>query len=179
MLRPNDLISKEYVEAQKYLHAQPNGYGGKGRKWAPFVLDLMIEYDCWSVLDYGCGEGSLVRELSANGLGDYRLRDYDPAIPGKDDRPGFADCVVCTDVMEHVEANKFANVILHLSQLTRIVCFVVVSLVETSKTLPDGRQAHVSVHPVEFWREAFRKHFTIVSEPQIKPEKQWIAILTP
>lgn len=179
MYLPNELISRSYVDAQKYLHAQPKGYGQRGRKWAEAVQNILVAYDAWSVLDYGCGTGSLMQALAVRGVNESRMREYDPAILGKDERPVFADCVVCTDVMEHVEPDKVQNVAKHLAQLTRKVCFVVVSLVETAKILPDGRQAHISLHPVEFWQELFGRFFTIEAEPQIKPEKQWVAVLCP
>lgn len=173
-----DLISPPYCQEQRRLHADPRGYGGRGRKWAPQVLELVAECDGASVLDYGCGQGSLAAALSGQ-PGVLRIAEYDPAIAGKAGRPTFADIVVCTDVMEHVEDRCLEAVIEHLSTLTRKLLFLVVSLVPTAKTLSDGRQAHISIHDVSFWRAAFGKRFSIVRELTVKPEKQWVAVLKP
>lgn len=173
-----DLISPAYREEQRRLHAEPRGYGQRGRKWAPQILELVARCDGGSVLDYGCGQGSLAAALAGQ-PGVLRIAEYDPAIMGKDGRPAFADIVVCTDVMEHVEPRYIVTVIDHLASLTRKFLFLVVSLVPTAKTLSDGRQAHISLYDVPFWREAFGRRFAIVEELDIKPEKQWAAVLRP
>lgn len=141
------LISPEYLESQRWLHAQPRGYGGKGDKWADVVRGEAVRMKCDSILDYGCGQGSLERAL--------RLLDivgYDPAIPGKDMPPFPADLVVCTDVLEHVEPEKTDAVVGHIFSLARKGVFLVVSLEETDKKLPDGRNAHINLRPALAWQ---------------------------
>ncbi len=173
-----DLISPAYLAEQRRLHADPRGYGQRGRKWADLVAEMCVGLRGASVLDYGCGQGSLAQALDGR-PGVLRVAEYDPAIPGKDERPAFADVVVCTDVLEHVEGPYIPAVIDHLATLARRRLLAVVSLVETAKTLSDGRQAHVSLHPAGFWRDQLSRRFTILDEPQVKPEKQWIAVCRP
>lgn len=177
MIEPSDLISPAYLEEQRILHASPRGYGQRGHKWAPKVSAVAWTYGCTSILDYGCGQGALAQSLKmASHVTD--IREYDPAIAEKSALPEMADCVVCTDVLEHVEIDKIGAVLLHLWNLTRKVAFVVVSLVETSKTLTDGRQAHILLRTPEWWANALRHHgFLIVETPQVKPDKQWVAVL--
>lgn len=177
MMRAIDLISPAYLQEQKVLHASPRGYGERGRKWADTVLALAKTHDAGSILDYGCGQGSLVKAL--RGQTSARLDEYDPAIPGKESLPSFADLVVCTDVMEHVEGACLPSVIAHLSVLTRRVLFLVISLVPTAKTLTNGDQAHISLYPVAYWREAFELDFELIDEFDIKADKQWAAVLRP
>lgn len=178
MIPVGDRISAEYLEQQRILHADPRGYGGRGRKWAPFVLELIDRLGATSVLDYGCGQGSLavaVRQAKVPGL---RVSEYDPAIPDKSGQPTFADLIVCTDVLEHVEPEKIQAVLRHLRLLARRGVFVVVSLVETAKLLTDGRQAHILLRPADWWREQVAAAgFRILEEPQIKPDKQWVAVI--
>ncbi len=173
-----DLISPAYLETQVALHATPRGYGAKGARWAPTVLGLADALACHSVLDYGCGQGSLAEMLRAS----VRLivNQYDPAIPRHAQLPSPADLVVCTDVLEHVESEKIFAVVSHLRDLTRVALFVVVSLVETSKRLIDGRNAHVLIRSVDWWRYQFAEQgLTVVRELAIRPEKQWVAVLCP
>lgn len=158
-----DLISTGYQELQRELHTRPEGYGGKGHKWAPPVLDLLRRYDCWSVLDYGCGEGALVRRLK--GLSEcrgVRLSEYDPAMPGKDRRPDFADLVVVTDVLEHIEPDRLDAVLAHIRGLTRKVGFLVIATGPANKVMADGRNAHLIQEPRPWWAEQLaRAGFTV------------------
>lgn len=171
------LISPAYLNEQMRLHADPRGYGARGRKWSEWVVTIGVRYGCASVLDYGCGRGSLVAEIAPRGVF-ADLHEYDPAIPGKDALPAPADLVVCTDVLEHVESECVWAVVRHLASLTRKACFVVVSLIETSKQLSDGRQAHITLRSATWWAEAMAAHGLVVArEISVKPEKQWCAVL--
>ncbi len=169
------MITPEYLEEQKRLHAQ--GYGGKGDRWARIVFGLASNFDCRQVLDYGAGQGTLALALEAP---PFRLktRNYDPAIERWSGRPAPADLVVCTDVLEHVEPEHLEAVLDDLTGLARKALFLVVSTRECSKWLTDGRNAHISVHPPTWWRAALgqREGFLLVQELQIKPEKQWCAV---
>lgn len=171
------LISPAYVAEQRRLHAQPRGYGQRGNKWSTQVMTIAWTHNCESILDYGCGQGSLGEALRLSERWED-IREYDPAIPGKDALPMRADLVVCTDVMEHVEPEKLEAVLRHLTSLADAVLFVVVSIVETAKTLSDGRQAHILLRSPEWWRTRFHALGWVVEELPIKPEKQWVAILT-
>jgi 2-polyprenyl-3-methyl-5-hydroxy-6-metoxy-1,4-benzoquinol methylase len=180
----SDLISPEYLQEQCRLHAEPRGYGQRGHKWSAKVNEIIWVHQCASVLDYGCGQGSLVQSLRLTGRkvnGVFvEYQEYDPAIPEKDLLPAPADLVICTDVLEHVEDDKIGAVLAHLCGLVRKRLFVVISLVETAKTLSDGRQAHILLRSPDWWRNEFeRRGMQILQEPQIKPEKQWVALLQP
>jgi Methyltransferase domain len=172
----DELISEAYVEEQRRLHAAPRGYGQRGSKWSPQVEEMLRRHSCRSMLDYGCGQGSLVRVLTNN----FRLahpvdfREYDPAIPGKDAPPEEpADLVVCTDVLEHVESEKIVRVMRHLSELTRRALFAVIALVPTEKRLSDGRQAHILIRSVEWWKYQFEDYGFVLSQsiPSANPKK--------
>ena len=174
-----DLISKGYRKEQERLHADPRGYGHKGRKWADHVHTLATKYGCEVILDYGCGTNSLCEELNARGL---KTRSYDPAISALATPPKPSDMVVSTDCLEHVEPERLEFVLSHLVALTGKIGFFVISTVETAKTLSDGRQAHISLHPREWWiaklSERFRKVHTI-DDPELKPDKQLVAFVIP
>lgn len=150
----DDLISADYLEEQRRLHAAPRGYGGRGSKWAEVVLELAEKHKCRTVLDYGCGQGSLAKALQA--MDAITVSEYDPAIVGKDAPPSETfDLVVCTDVLEHIESQKISAVMRHLSDVSAHILFAVVSLVPTSKTLSDGRQAHILLRSIEWWKFQF------------------------
>lgn len=183
MIPQRELISPHYAELQRQLHAHPRGYGGRGDKWAGIVLQLALQYGATSILDYGCGEGSLARVLRSQDLGAIRVDEYDPAIPGKDSLPSFADLVNCTDVLEHIEPERLDAVLAHLKLLARKVIFVVVSTKDSNKTLADGRNAHLIIQPGGWWKQRFRQAgFTLHSAPpvvRVVPQKEWAVVLTP
>lgn len=187
MLTQRELISPEYRTLQLDLHRRPDGYGGKGRKWAETVMWLREKYDALSVLDYGCGEGSLAKRLEELGV---ECAEYDPAIPGKEEITGFADLVVCTDVLEHVEPNKLDKVLSHLGQLARKAIFLVVNLQPSNKMMADGRNAHLIVQSREWWQDRVQAAGLVIDDPRglpvperlLSPDKRakyWVAVVKP
>jgi hypothetical protein len=183
MLRPQELISPAYLQEQKILHAAPRGYGGRGEKWAGVILQVALKYHCTSILDYGCGQGSLARVLRSQPLGAIRVDEYDPAIPGKDGSPEFADLVNVTDVLEHIEPDKLVSVLSHIRSLARKAVFAVISTKDSNKTLSDGRNAHVIIENGAWWKQQIREAgFQIENPPSIvrqNPGKEWIGVLIP
>lgn len=175
-------ISPQYLALQRELHGRPDGYGGKGRRWVDTVVALAKHFDAWSILDYGCGQGSLTAALSQTRLGGRRLDEYDPAIKGKSQPPTFADLVVCTDVLEHIEPDRLDAVLNHLRALTRIALFAVVATRPAQKFLSDGRNAHLLLYDAAWWTRAITRHgFDTVGpvpkSPLKKPSREVVLVL--
>lgn len=168
-------ITPAYLAEQKILHADPRGYGTKGRKWADEVESIIARLGkIDAVLDYGCGGNTLAAELASRG---HRTRSYDPAIPAFAHDPLRSDLVTCTDVLEHVEEPCVAAVLEHLAALTRRQLFVVISLVETAKLLSDGRQAHITLKPAPWWVTGIEGFgFKLVATIPNRPEKQFVGL---
>ncbi len=145
-------------QANRQLHNNPD-YGHHGGRWAFTISDIMRRGKCESVLDYGCGKGGLKKALP-----DADVREYDPAISGKDVLPGPADLVLCADVLEHVEPEYLDSVLDHIQGLARKFVMLSPSTVPADKTLPDGRNAHLIVEPYPWWREQFLKRFELMQE---------------
>lgn len=183
MVTPHELISAKYVVMQRLLHAQPTGYGLHGDKWAETVRVLIDEHQATSVLDYGCGRGALRDAVMVDPPAGLRFSEYDPAIPGKNTLPSFADLVVCTDVLEHIEPDRLDAVLAHLKLLARKAVLLVVALVPTAKVLADGRNAHLIVRPANWWKKrVMAAGFTVVRPPAVARKKkshEWVTVLTP
>lgn len=181
MITRAQLISPAYLAQQQVLHARPEGYGGKGQKWAAGVCTIAKELGATSILDYGCGQGALKKALQTLAPPVYRIDEYDPAIPGKDGMPVFADLVVCTDVLEHVEPERLPTVLAHLKLLARKAVFVVIATRPSNKTLPDGRNAHLIQEDGAWWlTRMLEAGFTITAgppSPLLKPSREWVALL--
>lgn len=160
-------ISPKYLKKQQWLHDQPKGYGGRGDKWAGPVKHMLRNYHCQTMLDYGCGQGTLVQGLQGRPNLPVTFYEYDPAIPGKDYiNQMFFDLVVCTDVLEHVEPDKLPIVIDHLFRLTGKILFLVIATRPSNKWFPNGQNAHLIIEPESWWKERVcHPHFHHVEAP--------------
>ena len=167
------LISDGYLDLQRQMHAAPKGYGQKGDKWAEVVAELAAPAGIATILDYGCGQGALGRALRDRGL---TVGEYDPAIKAKADRPAPADLVVCTDVLEHIEPDCIEAVLDDLVRVTRRKCFLVIALTEAGKVLPDGRNAHILLRPVEWWMERLSARFDFDRPVPCRSHKEFAAV---
>ena len=145
------LISDEYLKLQAALHAGPRGYGNSGRKHAGEVIAVASAMNLSSMLDYGAGGGTLKATLQRAGWRGV-IHEYDPAIPGINEVPlEPVDLVTCTDVLEHIEQERLASVVGHIHYLTKLAAFLVISTIPSSKTLRDGRNAHLIVESPDWW----------------------------
>lgn len=157
------LITPAYAEEQRRLHASPD-YGSGSHRHAHLVAGIARLEGCRSVLDYGCGKGTIGAILRARS--DLDVREYDPAIAGKDHAPQPADLVTCLDVMEHIEPPCFDDVLADLRRLSTKRLFVDVATKFTkSRWLSDGRNSHLIVEENEWWRhEITRRGFKVIRE---------------
>lgn len=146
-----ELLTPEYKALLTEMH-ETTGWGAGGHKRAANVNALAVGYGARHILDYGCGKGTLKRELVERwnwpvGV----IREYDPGIPEKSELPEPADVVACTDVLEHIERDKLVAVIWHLFSLTQKAAYLLIVKQLSGKTLPDGRNAHLIVEPTAYW----------------------------
>ncbi len=140
------LISEEYKNQISEMHRENPDWGTSGRRYAGIIERMIGDFSPLNILDYGCGKQTLARMLPK-----YRIRGYDPGLPGLDTPPEPHDLVVCTDVLEHIEPEFLDDVLDDLQRLTRKVLFIQVANVGAKHTLPDGRNAHLVVRPARWW----------------------------
>lgn len=110
-----------------------------------------------SILDYGCGQSIFLDCLD---LGyEVELLRYDPAIPAYAELPDTkADLLVSIDVLEHIEEADLDQVMAEMRASARDA-LIVIDTKPARHMLPDGRNAHVSLHPHAWWRERLSRHF--------------------
>jgi hypothetical protein len=177
----DELCSSKYRAELRLLHDQQE-WGQRGDRHKGEVYNLIsrihelkgldTELAKVTVLDYGCGEGSLKKALAP-----HRVQEYDPGIRGKDILPKPCDLVVCTDVMEHVEPKQLGRVLDHIFRLTGYMAYIVVATRTANAVLPSGRNAHLIVQDAEWWTKAFtRPGWTIESSVNRKDKDVIIVI---
>lgn len=154
-MRINQVATPEYVALLRDRYTRP-GWGASGKSW----LDVVHEWACTTrsltILDYGCGRGTLKTALVERGWSEKSIREFDPGIEGKDALPENADLVVATDVLEHVEPALLDGVLDHMRGLADRGMFLNIALGKSKETLADGRNAHLIVETPEWWIDRLR-----------------------
>ena len=156
------LITETYRQLNVEMHADTERmYGVGGHNWGQQVFDLARQCGATSILDYGCGKGTLKdaldsvvvppEERNVDGTAFFVVDEYDPAIPGKQTKPIHADLVVCCDVLEHVEPECLYSVLDDIRNISRIAVLLVVATRPAKKVLSDGRNAHLINEAPEWW----------------------------
>lgn len=165
------LITEEYCKLNAQLHAENKNYGTSGQHYVKDIIGILKNLQTQDLLDYGCGKSTLANNLP------FTIKQYDPAVPKHSALPQPADVVVCTDVLEHIEPECIQDVIKHLSQLTKKICYLTVAIIPAQKTLPDGRNAHLLVKPYSWWVGLLEQYFDFQS--MICNKMQFVMVLTP
>ena len=112
-------ITPKHIQEMKKLHRNPI-YGLSGKKHKDVVLKLSQALKTTSILDYGCGKGSLGNNLP------FPIWEYDPAVDGKDSVPRPADLVVCFNVLECIEPEMIDNVLGDLVRCSRKCVYIII-----------------------------------------------------
>ena len=154
------LISDEYRDLNQRFHAENKGFGTKAYKYAQAVARIALASGAKSILDYGCGKGTLKVAL-AEVLPSVRVEEYDPAVRGKDGDPKTEDMVIVFDVMEHVEPEHLDDVIQHIQSKARKTILFKISNVRARKQLPDGRNAHLIVEDKQWWQTKIKQYCSV------------------
>lgn len=109
-----------------------------------------------TILDYGAGKGVLAETLKHR-----KIWSYDPCVERFSREPKPADFLVCIGTIEHVEPECLDAVLDHMESLTKKVAFLVVSTRHALVPLPDGRDAHLIVKPLEWWLPQLMARWTL------------------
>ena len=96
------------------------------------------------------------------------IQNCDPCVPGDDMLPSPADLVVCFDVLEHVEPDLLDNVLAHIRDLAQKCVMLSISNVSASRTLSDGRNAHLIIEDDAWWQARLRRFFHLIKDQAIR-----------
>jgi hypothetical protein len=153
------LISETYRSMQTELH-EKGGYGTASIQYAPLVTEMLNNLKITHLLDYGC---SRLLNLHKHIKPTHKLtyQAYDPAVEEYAEAPVPAQMVACIDVLEHIEPDLLENVLDDLVRVTEVVLFCTVHTGPAYKTLSDGRNAHLTQQPLEWWFPKLASRFDI------------------
>lgn len=169
------MFTADYAAEQRRIHETQAAYGSRGFNWAFMVAGIAQLEMCKTVLDYGCGKGTIGKSFREAGLN--IVTDYDPAIKGKDALAKPADLTVCVDVMEHIEPDCLDAVIADLARVTRKILFVAISTIPSKRTMSDGRNTHLIVQGDEWWRGQFERFGFNVRRCWKTGQPEWVCMM--
>lgn len=155
----------DYSAAYGELHANPKRFHGYSiLDHVPDIAELVKSTSSKTLLDYGCGKGYqyLVTRVHEQ-WGGALPYCYDIGIPQMHDgkKAGPFDGVICTDMLEHIEEADVPTVLADIFSLSRKFVFLTVSCSPARhKTLPDGRNVHLTVKPPAWWDQVIGKFAT-------------------
>lgn len=151
------LITEDYREQNRLLHASDKTYGVGARKKVELVKALAARYNTQDILDYGCGKQDLQSVIG------FPIQNYDPCVAGVDMDPKPAKILVSLDVLEHIEEPLLDNVLQHMKGLMLEAGLLIIAPRLSSAKLPNGKNAHAIVKEKPWWVEKVGKYFTIES----------------
>lgn len=156
----------EWMEKDKYDRAwecKAETASVNSKRIIPYVLALNKK---WKMLEFGCGTGYAVRELKKQGFDiigqDITLNGIEGGkegfvesflwkLPFKDNEFDFT---YSTDVMEHIPPEMVEKAILEIYRVTRLKTFHAIA---PFPHINQGFNFHLSVHPIKWWQEQFKR----------------------
>jgi hypothetical protein len=147
-------ITGKYKNLLLDLHRVKFFSGGNFK--ASLVSELLTGID--SVLDFGCGQGEVIQELSRlhptiNFVG------YDPGVTDFEKIPEYpSDLLISMDVLEHIEPELLDTNLKLINGLFTKKAFLIVACYPAGKLLPNGNNAHLIVQDDTWWEEKFAQH---------------------
>ena len=148
---------KDLINQYKILHKRRH-YGHSSEKMLKDILPLVKEIKPKTILDYGCGQSKLIDKLPAK-----RRYRYDPAIEKYAQLPMKpVDLIICIDVLEHIPKKEIKNTLLGIKAICPKVIFDI-GIKPAKHVLPNGKNAHCTVKPINWWMTKIKKIFRKVT----------------
>ena len=155
------LISEAYRQLQADLHASNPTYGKASVTYAREVAALIQQSDAKELLEYGAGKGRLGETLKTLLAYPPTIHHYEPAIPEWAAAPEPCEMVACIDVLEHIEPDYLDAVLDDLKRVTLRLGFISVHCLPARRVLADGRNAHLTQQPPEWWLPKITQRFDL------------------
>lgn len=153
------------IAMYRQMHAEGKFAGLSVVPYASTIRELIAKTGSTSVLDFGCGKGQQYTFHNISEDWGVDLRLYDPAVPGFTAHPFPADGVICCDVMEHIPEIDVPKTLRKILTLAGKFVFFVICTRASKKSLPDGRNCHLTIQPKEWWNDAVENERSRLGKP--------------
>ena len=151
-----------YVEQYRQMYDRKDAYNRHlnlsfGYSTREYTKGLLEESNSKTLLDYGSGTDLIYSKGKVHeywNLERENITLYDPAIPEYSVKPeGKFDAVICIDVMEHIPEDSIDYVLNEIFSHGTKLILLKIAVAHACATLPDGQNAHISVHNRDWWIE--------------------------
>lgn len=156
------MTSFPYTKVYRHLHGQDQltFHGATCVQYAERIARLVKCVGPRAILDYGSGKGAqYLRHRIHMRWGGLLPECYDPGVPYLSKRPkGPYQGIICCDVLEHIAQDDVPMILDDIFGLLDTTCpaFLFLSIScrpSKHRTLPDGRNIHLTIQPPEWWHE--------------------------
>lgn len=145
------------------LYNSRSDYGTDSHRFFDLVRTLMLQGGYKSILDYGCGKATLYKKFVQNNI-KIDFDNYDFAIKQYSELPKRRyDLLLCLDVLQHIPEFELTKTLQELRSLSPNILFSI-SCRKAINRLPNGQNAHCTVHSASWWKELLAGTFDIVQE---------------
>jgi hypothetical protein len=152
-------VNQENIEQYRQIHATKK-YGDSSTPDVPDLAAILRPLRPKSLIDYGAGQSDTALWLG-RALEMDLVTLYDPAVKGRDHFPQLLtyDVAICIDVMEHIPEEDVNEVLKIIREFTPYVVFII-HMFPAVEILPNGQNAHCTLHDVDWWLHTIRATFT-------------------
>ncbi len=154
----------DYAAAYTKMHEDaPKLFAGNSIKvHVQAIAELVRMVRPANLLDYGSGKGyQYLAKRVHEEWGGLLPFCYDVGVRQLADRPkGPFSGIICTDVMEHIEEGDVDAILTDIFQLVapgEAFVYLAVACRPSKKTLPDGRDAHLTIKPPAWWNKKLER----------------------
>ncbi len=172
------MSTMDYAKAYSELHQRSDkAFSGLSLlPHVPAITQLVLKTRAQRLLDYGSGRGyQYLAKRAHEAWGNILPVCYDVGVPLLSTKPqGPFDGAICSDVMEHIAEEDVPSVLADIFGLLTplpavpeeyrrggpgVFAFFSISCKPAKhKTLPDGRNVHLTVKPPSWWNAHLVKH---------------------
>jgi 2-polyprenyl-3-methyl-5-hydroxy-6-metoxy-1,4-benzoquinol methylase len=125
----------------------------------PDVKKFIELYQPSSLLDYGCSQGGLIKQLKID-FPNIDIDGFDPAVPAFEViKKQLYDCVISNDVIEHIEPEFLDKTLKQMQELFKNQAWFIIACYPAKKLLPDGRNAHLIIESPIWWLDKIKDVF--------------------
>lgn len=164
------------IDQYRQMHDENYFPGQRLKHHVGAVRELIADTGATTLLDYGSGKAEGYRRIPGEPVDSpwrtidawpgVRVRCFDPGVPAFAKLPDEpCDGVISTDVVEHLAPFDVPWVLGQMFAHARRFVFVIASCMPAIKLLPDGRNAHTTIEPPDWWRDEM--HLAATRHPQL------------
>lgn len=150
------MITDEYKKQLQKLHSK-KAFSEKNL-WYDDVKTFLEKEKPNSLIDFGCSHGGLISKIKTDFPNISIVDGYDPGVPEFEKLPTKVyDTLISTDVIEHIEPEILDDTLKYIESLFTKSAWIIIACYPAKKYLPDGRNAHLTVEPPEWWLDKLEK----------------------